>query len=646
MVSSSLLWSPSPQSIEDSNLTHYRKWVNTYYHQDFSSYDHLYQWSINEIPSFWESLWKHFDITGDGDQFNVENLDNIEKRVFFPDLKLNYTENILSLSDDSIAIEFYNQQKHHRKITYAELNHSVFTLAHFLSNLGVEANDRVVGYLPNIPEAVIGLLASAAIGAVWSSCSPDFGIDGVCDRFSQIEPKVLIIADGYYYGEKTFDCMDRISKILENIPSIKTVIVVPYLGNPSHSYVSWPDIFHNPLKEMNFKRFDFNHPLYILYSSGTTGKPKCILHGTGGTLLQHYKEHRLHCDIKPRQKIFYYTTCGWMMWNWLVSVLGSKATIVLYDGSPMHPTFDILLEMAELLELDFFGVSAKYIDSLRKQGLQAKEKYNLKKLKMIASTGSPLSTESFQYVYNNIKDDVCLASISGGTDIVSCFALGNPIKPVYAGELQGPGLGLDVRVYDDQGKECQTGEKGELVCLKPFACQPVGFWNDHNGTKYHQTYFERFPNIWHHGDFIEKTSNNGFIIHGRSDSVLNPGGIRIGTAEIYRQVAKNPEVLESLATGQIWGDDERVILFVKLIPNLILNDNLKDKIKSTIRQNTTPRHVPNKIIQVTDIPKTKNGKLAEVAVHNIINKLKVPAIESLENPECLKEYGNFDELQS
>jgi acetoacetyl-CoA synthetase len=520
-----------------------------------------------------------------------------------------------------------------------------------LRNAGVLAGDRVAGYLPNMPAAVIAMLATTSLGAIWSSCSPDFGVQGVLDRFGQIEPKVLIAADGYYYAGKTIDVLPRIREVLDRLPTVQKTVIVPYTQErPAITDLTGAVMLADfsrafEPRDIEFERLPFDHPLYIMFSSGTTGVPKCIVHGAGGTLLQHIKEHRLHTDVKRDDRVFYFTTCGWMMWNWLVSALASEATVLLYDGSPFAADGHILFDYAQAESIDVFGTSAKFIDAAAKLGLEPVKTHDLASVKTVLSTGSPLAPEGFDYVYRSIKRDVQLASISGGTDIISCFALGNPTGPVWRGELQCRGLGLSVDVYDDAGRAVR-GQKGELVCTAPFPSMPVRFWNDVDGSRYRAAYFERFPGVWCHGDYVELTVHDGLVIYGRSDAVLNPGGVRIGTAEIYRQVERLDEVAESLAIGQDWSNDVRVVLFVRLREGLTLDDALVEKIRKQIRDNTTPRHVPAKVVQVTDIPRTKSGKIVELAVRNVVHSLPVKNLEALANPEALELFRNRSELAS
>ncbi|MDP2196065.1 MAG: acetoacetate--CoA ligase, partial [Rhodocyclaceae bacterium] len=553
--------------------------------------------------------------------------------------------------DEATALVFRGEEKVARRMTYGELYLRVARLAAAMKAEGIVAGDVVAAYMPNLPEALITLLAASSIGAVFTSASPDFGVQGVLDRFGQVAPKLLFVADGYFYNGKTLDSLDKVAQIVAGLPTVRKVIVSPYVRETGHDLSAIPQALtrgdfvapHRAQTEIEFAQLPFAHPLYILYSSGTTGVPKCIVHGAGGSLLQHLKEHRLQADIQPGDKLFYFTTCGWMMWNWLVSALASEATLLLYDGSPFVGRGRVLFDYAQAEGMTHFGTSAKFIDACAKIGLKPGATHDLSPLRALFSTGSPLAPESFDYVYRDIKPDLQLASISGGTDIVSCFVLGNPLGPVWRGEIQCAGLGMAVEVVDENARPV-VGEKGELVCTKPFPSMPVGFWNDADGAKYRAAYFERFPNIWCHGDFAEKTPHGGFIIHGRSDATLNPGGVRIGTAEIYRQVEKLPEVLESIVIGQEWEGDVRVVLFVKLQESLVLDDALAKRIKEAIRANTTPRHVPDKVLQVADIPRTKSGKIVELAVREVVHGRPVKNREALANPEALEYFSNRAEL--
>jgi acetoacetyl-CoA synthetase len=618
----------------------------------------LRQWSVTEIEKFWLSLWRFGEVIGDGPgrQVLVDG-DKMPGARFFPEAKLNFAENLLRYSNQPAhqnrdAIVFWGEDKVKRRLSHADLWDQVIRLATHLRSLGLQPGDRVAGFMPNMPESVIGMLAAAAIGCIWSSCSPDFGVQGVLDRFGQIEPKVLLTADGYWYNGKSFDSLGRVGEFLQGLPSVQQVIVVPYLAERPDiaalpKGVLLPDVLAAqpaPRNDFAFVRLPFNQPLYIMYSSGTTGAPKCIVHGAGGTLLQHLKEHKLHGDVKQGDRVFYFTTCGWMMWNWLVSGLASGAALMLFDGSPFAPDGNILFDYAQAEKFTLFGTSAKYIDACAKADIEPIKTHDLSSVRMLTSTGSPLAPESFDYIYEKVKQDVCLSSISGGTDIVSCFMLGNPTAPVYRGEIQMRGLGMAVEVWDDDGKPV-TGEKGELVCVRPFPCMPVGFWNDPDNKRYKAAYFERYPNIWHHGDYVELTEHGGIVVFGRSDAVLNPGGVRIGTAEIYRQVEKLPEVVESIVIGQDWDNDVRVVLFVRLREGVKLTDALIDKIKKQIRSNTTPRHVPAKVIQVTDIPRTKSGKIVELAVRDVVHGRAIKNKEALANPEALDLYKNLPELK-
>jgi acetoacetyl-CoA synthetase len=589
-------------------------------------------------------VWDFCEVTGQKGARTLVDADRMPGAKWFPEGKLNFAENLLRRRDAADAIVFWGEDRVRRKLSHRNLYDLVSRLSQALADAGVRKGDRVAGYLPNLPEAAAAMLATASLGAIWSSCSPDFGVQGVLDRFGQIEPKVLFCADGYIYGGKEFDCQDKVEAVLARLPSVEECVVIDYLGRPPAAGVSLLE-FVDPFEpdEMRFEPVEFSHPLCILYSSGTTGVPKCIVHGTGGTLLQHMKEHRLHSDVKPGDRLFYFTTLGWMMWNWLVSGLASGATLLLYDGSPFVERGRILFDFAEATRMTHFGTSAKFIDAIAKVGLKPRETHRLESLRAVLSTGSPLLPEGFDYVYNEVKSDVCLSSISGGTDIVSCFVLGNPVGPVWRGEIQAKGLGMAVEVFDEN-KNSVTNQKGELVCTKPFPSMPLGFWNDPDGAKYRAAYFEKYPNVWRHGDWCEITAHGGIVIYGRSDAVLNPGGVRIGTAEIYRQVEQLGEVLESLVIGQEWQGDVRVVLFVKLKDGLSLSDYLISSIKQRIRENTTPRHVPAKVLQVSDIPRTKSGKIVELAVREVVHDRPVKNLEALANPEALEHFRNRAEL--
>ncbi len=624
-------WIPSPEHVVNSLLAQFAKDI------PYKNYHEMHQWSINNIPEFWDKVWDFCKVIGNKGDRILLNPQSVEYAIFFPEASLNFAQNLLRQRDDSIAITFIGEDKVKRQLTYQDLYWVVSKIADHLKNWGVTKGDRIAGYLPNMPETVAAMLATTSQGAVWTACSPDFGVQGVIDRFSQIEPKVLIIADGYYYNGKEFSCLERLPEILEHLPTVERVVVVSYLGL-EHTYPRWDQLLvTSEATEISFTQVKFNDPLYILYSSGTTGVPKCIVHGVGGTLLKHLAEHQLQCDIKTADRVFYFTTCSWMMWHWLISALASNAHIVLFDGSPTYSTPTFLWDIAEELQINFFGTSAKYLSNLHKLEINITKTHKLNELKTIGSTGSPLLPETFEYIWNNLKKDVQISSLSGGTDIVSCFVMGNPVSTVSIGEIQGPALGMAVDIFDEQGNSMKTGA-GELVCTKPFPCRPIGFFKDDSGQKYHQSYYARFNNIWHHGDFCEWTPNHGLIIHGRSDVTLNPGGVRIGTAEIYRQLENINEINECLAIGQKWADDERIILFVVLKPTFELSLDLIEHIKKHIRKNTTPRHVPAKIIAVSDLPRTKNNKLAEITVRDIMHGKDVRNKEALLNPNCLSEF--------
>ncbi len=645
------IWEPGKERAESSNINRFMRFVREQSgNEDIRRYSPLYDLSIRSPEKFWKLVWEFCGIraTGDFDEVLV-NGDKMPGATWFPNVRLNFAQNLLRYRDDRIALIARNEWGHKREFSYADLHVEVGKLAHALRAAGVTTGDRVAGFLPNIPETVIAMLATASLGATWSSCSPDFGTNGVVDRFGQIGPKVLFTADAYSYGGKRFDCLGKVREVLQKIPAVEKVVVIPYSGDAlkldgiTHA-IAWLDFLGSEEHIPEFAPTPFDHPLYIMYSSGTTGVPKCIVHGAGGTLIQHLKELVLHSDVKREDKIFYYTTCGWMMWNWLVSSLAVGATVVLYDGSPFHPDGNVLWNLVDEVGISIFGTSAKWIAAVEKAGIKPRESHKLLTLKTILSTGSPLADESFDYVYRDVKERLMLSSISGGTDIVSCFALGNPLLPVYRGELQCRGLGLKVEILNDAGEPVR-GEKGELACTAPFPCMPVSFWNDPNGEKYHNAYFSKIPNVWCHGDHALLTEHDGIVIYGRSDAVLNPGGVRIGTAEIYRQVEQLPEVLESIAVGQDWDHDVRVILFVRLREGIKLDDALRDRIKKQIRDNTTPRHVPARILQVTDIPRTISGKITELAVREAIHGRPVKNTDALANPQALEQFRNRAELR-
>jgi len=651
-ASPTLLWEPSAERVAQANLTEFIGRVNAQWNAGARDHASVYEWSIREPERFWESVWDFAGVVGDkGAAPFLVDAGRMPGARWFPQARLNFAENLLRRRDDATAMVFWGEDKVRRQLRFGELYDLVSRLAQAMRALGIAPGDRIAGFMPNMPETIAAMLAASSLGAIWSSCSPDFGVQGVLDRFGQIEPEILFCVDGYHYAGKTHDTLERVREILARLPSVKRAVVIPYLS-------AKPDIAGLPgaatLDEFTagfapapiaFERLPFDHPLYILYSSGTTGVPKCIVHGAGGTLLQHLKEHLLHTDVKRDDRLFYFTTCGWMMWNWLASGLASGATLLLYDGSPFHPSPNVLFDFAEQERMTIFGTSAKYIDGIAKVGLEPRKTHRLDSLRAMTSTGSPLSPESFEYVYRAVKSDLLLSSISGGTDIVSCFVLGSPLLPVWKGEIQARGLGLSVEVFDDAGRSV-VGEKGELVCTAPFPSMPVRFWNDPDGRKYHDAYFARFPGVWCHGDYMEITERGTSIIYGRSDAVLNPGGVRIGTAEIYRQVEQLAEVVESLVIGQDWEGDVRVVLFVRLREGLTLDEALIKRIKQQIRANTTPRHVPARVCQVADIPRTKSGKIVELAVRNVVHGLPVKNQEALANPDALALFRDRPELRT
>jgi len=614
----------------------------------WDDYASLFDWSVSDSAAFWAALCEFCNVHFEREANEIiARPDNIMNAGWFAGSRLNYAEHLLRHEGKQPALVFYGENGARRELARDELREQVAAVAAGLRAAGVEHGDRVAGLLPNCPEAVIAMLATASIGATWSSCSPDFGVNGVVDRFGQIEPKVLFTVNGYYYNGKTCDIRSTVESVVEAINSIQRTVVIPFVHDLSTdtslaNSIAWQDLAVHGA-ELTFAPVEFDHPLYIMYSSGTTGVPKCIVHGHGGTLLQHLKEHVLHTDIGVGDRLFYFTTCGWMMWNWLVSGLATGATLVLFDGSPFFNDGRVLWQMAEDEKVTVFGTSAKYISALEKAGVRPKDDFSLPALRTVLSTGSPLAPESFDYVYAAIGDDLQLASISGGTDILSCFALGNPLLPVRRGELQCRGLGMAVEIWNEEGRPV-IGEHGELVCTRPFPSAPVSFWNDPDGARYKAAYFDRFDGVWAHGDFAELTEDGGLVIHGRSDSVLNPGGVRIGTAEIYRQVEKLDEVIESIAIGQNWKDDVRVVLFVILREGVALDDDLRQRIRSVIRENTTPRHVPAKIVAVAEIPRTKSGKIVELAVRSVVHREPVRNTEALANPEALKHFSDIPEL--
>ncbi|HEY0835052.1 MAG TPA: acetoacetate--CoA ligase [Azospirillum sp.] len=643
------LWRPSAERVRDANITAFCAAVNQRFGTHLGGYDDLWDWSVARKEDFWRFLWDWAGIQGEPGETVLRDGDRMPGAQWFPDARLNYAENLLAPGGDGDAVVFWGEDKVKRRWSHAELRAEVSRLQQALKAAGVGVGDRVAAVMPNLPETLAAMLAAVSIGAVWSSCSPDFGAQGIIDRFGQIEPKVLFAPDAYWYNGKAHDVRGKVKEVLEQLPTVTHAVIVPYVAEGAdlsgiRNGVGYRDFLgaRQPA-EPTFERLPFNHPLFILYSSGTTGKPKCIVHGAGGTLLQHVKEHRLHCDLRPGDRLFYFTTCGWMMWNWLMTGLASGTTLLLYDGSPFAPDGNILFDYADAEGMTLFGTSAKYIQSLEKNGLEPAKTHKLNTVRALTSTGSPLMPENFDFVYRAIKQDIHLASISGGTDIVSCFVLGDPTAPVWKGEIQCRGLGLAVAAFDDEGRPVQ-GEKGELVCTKPFPSMPIGFWADPDGAKYRAAYFERFPNVWTHGDFIEQTGHGGWVIYGRSDAVLNPGGVRIGTAEIYRQVEQLPEIMEAVCIGQDWDGDVRVVLFVVLREGMTLDKALEDTIRKRIKDNCSPRHVPAKIVQVTDIPRTRSGKITELAVRDVVHGRPVKNTEALSNPMALDEFRDRPEL--
>ena len=644
-------WKLKKEKLHNTNLFSYANFIHKNLNIDLQNdFDKIWKWSIENPEIFWKSIWDFTKIKGKIGNILLEKSDIFYKNKFFPNAELNYAENILKKNNEEDAIIFKSENGYKTSLSWKNLKLNVAEISEWMSLVGVSKGDRVAAYMPNTPESVIAYLSTSTVGAIWSSCSPDFGVAGVIDRFSQINPKVLFIGDKYFYNGKKINIFERLPKILDEVPSIKKVVVVSYPGEKLEEkkvrtdLYYWKDLtFKNKEKKINYVMSNFNDPLAILYSSGTTGKPKCICHGVGGILLQHNKELQIHSDVKNNDRVFYFTTCGWMMWNWLVGALSSGATILLFDGFPMYKKDDLLFEYASEEKATLFGVSAKYIDTLNNKSISPKKNYDLSKIRTICSTGSPLFKEGFDYIYKNIKEDVHISSISGGTDIVSCFVLGNLYQPVHAGEIQNRGLGMNVDIFDEKGSSIKN-LKGELVCKTPFPSMPIKFWNDFEDEKYKSAYFKKYKNVWYHGDFAKITNNGGFIIYGRSDATLNPGGVRLGTSEIYSVVEKFKEIQESIVIGQSWNNDIRIILFIVLNSGYTLTNEIKDKIKQEIRFSASPRHVPSKIISIFEIPKTKNGKLVELAVKQSVEGEVIKNLEAIANPDSLKQFKNIKEL--
>jgi acetoacetyl-CoA synthetase len=651
-----LLWQPSPATVAAANITAFGKHIEHKYGVQLPDYPALHRWSVGQRAEFWREVWDTCGVIASarGDTVLADG-DRMPGAKFFPDARLNFAQNLLRRRDTETALVFQSETGATSRTSYKDLYEDVSRITQALRAMNIQPGDRVAAFLPNIPETVVMALACHAVGAVWSSCSPDFGVQGVLDRFRQIEPRVLIACDGYFYGGKQIDTLEKVRQIKDGLPSLDRVLIVPHLrqttgdtltvGRIKGARLVLDYLLRYTPGDIEFTQLPFGHPIYILYTSGTTGLPKCIVHGAGGTLLQHLKEHRLHFDIRRNDRVFWFTTCGWMMWNWLVSVLASEATLLLYDGSPFQPNANALFDLAARERMTHLGVSAKYIQAIQKAGIKPLATHDLSALRLIGSTGSTLLPEGFDYVYANVKKDVCLSSFSGGTDIISGFVGGAPTLPVRSGEIQGKTLGMAVEVWNETGQRV-VGEKGELVCTKAFPSMPIGFWNDADGARYRAAYFEKFPNVWAHGDFAEETPDGGFFIYGRSDATLNPGGVRIGTAEIYRQVEQLDDVMESVAIGQDWEGDVRVVLFVVMRPGVTLNDELREKIRRQIRQGASPRHVPAKIVEVAEIPRTRSGKITELAIRDVVHGRPVQNAEALANAEALEYFRNRVELQS